>query len=80
MYYRFIPTNYIGPVVEEEVKSQLISVTHTIIANLCHLDAFIPLFILLFFGRQQHDLKQDFCFTNTEGCFTKGLVSCDTQK
>lgn len=48
MYYRFIPTNYIGPVVEEEVKSQLISVTHTIIANLCHLDVFIPFFILLF--------------------------------
>lgn len=48
MYYRFIPTNYIGPVVEEEVKSQLISVTHTIIVNLCHLDIFILFFYSIF--------------------------------
>ena len=39
---------YIGPVVEEEVKSQLISVPHTMIANLCHLDAFILFFYSIF--------------------------------
>lgn len=79
MYFRFIPTNYIGPVVEEEVKSQLISVTHIIIANLCHLDAFILSFLFYFLSYSSMPSGW-LCFTNIEGCFTKGLVSRDTQK